>query len=313
MFWLLAHAIGADPGELADAPEVADVPARVVSAGSVHNSAPRHVEERWTVPTAVVSAIRAVASRPLGERVAVASESFLGLPYLNDAAGEGDVQDPDPPSRYDTFDCLTFVEEVLSLAMASDPLNAPRTRNQFRYRGEASYVDRRHFMEAEWIPDAIANGLLADITSAVGRASTLEKDVSLETWRSWGRRSLFRVPESRLPVGRWALNYLDLDAAVEAAPRIPAGALVVTLRSSRAWVPVVTTHISLVVSSGPTAVMRHATRMGTKKVRDDKMSWYAAHLREYTNWPALGLVVLMPREQGPRVSALAEADALRYR
>ena len=279
----------------------------------MHNAPPRHVEERWTIPGSVIDAVRAVENRPLGERVAVASESFLGLPYLNDAAGEGNVEDPDPPSRYDTFDCLTFVEEVFSLAMAADPLYAPRTRNQFRYRGEASYLDRRHFMEAEWIPDAIAHGLLADITATVGRASVLEKDVTLQTWRSWGRRSLFRVPESRLPVGHWALNYLDLDAAVEAAPRIPAGALVVTLRTARAWVPVVTTHISLVVSSGPNAIMRHATRMGTKKVRDDKLAWYAAHLREYTNWPSLGIVVLMPREQGPRISALAEPDALRYR
>ena len=47
-----------------------------------------------------------------------ASRAFLGLPYLNDAAGEGQGIDTDPPSRYDAFDCLTFVEEVLALTLA---------------------------------------------------------------------------------------------------------------------------------------------------------------------------------------------------
>ena len=259
----------------------------------------------------VAGRAREVRASPLGERIERVSRAFLGLPYLNDAAGEGQGIDPDPPSRYDAFDCLTFVEEVLGLTLAGDPLYAPVVRDALRYAGVPAYDHRRHFMEAQWIPGAIRNGLLEDITARVGRARVLRKDVTTEVWRRWKRRGLFTLPDTALPVGAWSLNYLDLAEAVAAVPRIPAGALVVTLREERAYSPVVVTHISMVVPPpegappGAEARMRHATRMGLRTVRDDRLGWYAAHLRDYVNWPSLGITVLMPREQGPRISALS--------
>ena len=301
MSWVLWFGLAGAVDAAADEEEM--VPAVV-------GVAPRVVPERWTLPPEVVSAVRAVRDRPLWERMAVASAPFLGLPYVNDAAGEGEGYDVDPPARYDSFDCLTFVEEVLGVAMAADPLYAPAIRDALRYRGAPSYEDRRHFMEAEWIPDAIHNGLLVDITDRVGHARTLEKVVTPDTWRSWRRRSIFHMPDARLPVGTWTLRYLDLAEAAAAVPLIPPGALIVTLRAERTGVPVVVTHISMVMPDGK---MRHATRMGTKKVRDDRLLWYAEHLRDYVKWPSLGVTVLMPREQGPRISALTSArvgDAL---
>lgn len=264
----------------------------------------RVVPERWTLPPEVIAAVRAVRDLPIGARMEAASESFLGLPYTNEAAGEGLGEDRDPPARYDTFDCLTFVEEVTALALAADPLYAPAVRDALRYRGAPTYADRRHFMETQWVPDAIHNGLLEDITTRVGRAQTLQKDVTLETWKRWRHRSFFALPDPALPVGSWSLPYLDLDAAAEAVPRLPAGAILLTLRIPRDWAPVVTTHISLVVPTPAGLRMRHATRMGSRKVRDDRLDWYVEHLREYVNWPALGISVLMPREQGPRQAAL---------
>lgn len=281
---------------------VDEAPAAVLGPSA---APPRIVPEQWTIPAEVISAVRAVDHAPVGVRMEAASRSFLGLPYMNDAEGEGQGADADPPSRYDAFDCLTFVEQVLSLALAGDPLQAPSLRDAFRYRGEPAYDHRRHFMEAEWVPDAIRNGLLTDITAQVGRASHLEKDVGIDVWRAWRRRALFHLPDALLPTGRWALAYLDLDEAERAVPRIPPGAILLTLRQPRTWVPIVVTHVSTVVPlADGTLRMRHATRMGSRKVRDDRVDWYVHHLREYTNWPSLGITVLYPREQGPRVSAL---------
>ncbi len=269
----------------------------------------RVAPERWTVPGEVIAAVRAARGAPLGVRMDAASRTFLNLPYTNEAAGEGIGEDTDPPARYDTFDCLTFVEEVVSLALAGDPLYAPEIRNALRYKGTPSYTSRRHFMEAEWVPGAIQSGLLEDITARVGRASTLVKDVTPEVWKHWRRRSFFSLPDAALPVGPWTLSYLDLDAAEEALPRIPEGALLLTLRVPRDWSPVITTHISMVVTTEDGPRMRHATRMGAQKVRDDRVDWYIHHLRDYTNWPSLGITVLYPREQGPRLSALPRPPA----
>jgi hypothetical protein len=294
---LAAGAVTEEPMPMGEEEPVAVAPPR----GAV-----RTVPERWTIPPAVIASLREARDRPVGVRMEVASRTFLGLPYTNEAAGEGEGEDLDPPSRYDTFDCLTFVEEVTSLALAGDPLYAPAVRDAFRYRGAPSYADRRHFMEAQWVPDAIRNGLLDDITAKVGRASYLRKDVTLDTWRHWRHRAFFALPDLALPTGEWTLPYLDLDAAAESVPVIPPGAILLTLRQPRAWAPVVTTHISMVVPTADGVRMRHATRMGARKVRDDRLDWYVTHLRDYVNWPALGITVLFPREQGPRRSIVVE-------
>lgn len=261
----------------------------------------RVVPERWTVPEEVIDAVRAVATWPLGERMAAATAAFLGLPYAVDAAGELAADDPDPPARYDTFDCLTFVEEALALTLAADPLDAPRIRNALRYEGAPTYANRRHFMEQQWVPAALANGFLVDITDRVGRARTVTHEVTPETWRHWRRRGLFDLPAQALPTGSWTLRYLDLAEAERAVPHMPPGAVLLTVRVPRTWSPIAVTHISLVLPGGK---MRHATRMGARKVRDDRLDWYVRHLRDYVNWPSLGVAVLLPREQGPRVSAL---------
>ena len=299
-----AALIGADIPEAARRPmDEGEEGAAPVDAASPRSRI-RQVPERWTIPPEVINAVRAVRDEPLGVRMDAASRTFLDLPYTNEAAGEGIGEDLDPPARYDTFDCLTLVEEVVALSLAGDPLYAPDIRNALRYRGDPSYADRRHFMEAQWVPDAIENGLLEDITARVGRASRLVKDVTPEVWRHWRHRAFFALPDAALPTGRWTLPYLDLDAAEEAILRIPAGALILTLRVPRDWSPVVTSHISMVVATPDGPRMRHATRMGVQKVRDDRLDWYIHHLSDYTNWPSLGISVLYPREQGPRLSRL---------
>lgn len=260
----------------------------------------------WTVPSAVVSAIRAAADRPVGERLDVATRFFLGRPYIVDPVGEGEGADPDVPARYDVFDCMSLVEEGLGMVLAGDPVGAPVIRDALRYGGSADYAHRNHFMEAQWIPRAIAAGLLEDVTDRLGPARTLTKTVTPAVWQGWRSRRRFFLADPELPLGTWSLRYLDLAQAADAAARIPPGALVVTVRVERPWSPIVATHVSLVVPGRSEPVMRHATRMGKRLVRDDRLSWYMTHLRDYVNWPALGIVVLMPREQGPtRAATLA--------
>ncbi|MCB9761881.1 MAG: DUF1460 domain-containing protein [Alphaproteobacteria bacterium] len=236
------------------------------------------------------------------------SEPWLGRPYQLGPLGEAGGLDPDPVTRFDVFDCLTFVEEVLALALAPDPVSAQYVRMGLRYRGGSpwTYENRRHFMLAEWIPGTIAEGWMEDLTPTLPGAVQTTKDIRLETWTGWRQRPTFPLPDARLPVGELSYWYIPLDAAAEAIPQIPPGSVVFTLRKPWAHLPIAITHVGITVpAERPT--MRHASRMGRRVVRDDDLAWYADHLRTYANWPAEGLIVLRPLEFGPGVGRAQRA------
>ena len=256
------------------------------------------------MPQTVSKVARESVGLPLAERMKAVSEPFLGLPYEIDGHGEGAGPDADPPARYDTFDCLTFLEEVLALALAPDPLGAPSIRNALRYRdGVVDYSQRHHFMLAQWIPLNIEAGFFEDITHTLGETHRIEKRVTPAVWKNWAGTAGFSIPLEDLPVGTYGLNVLSLDEAEKAIERIPPGAIIFTVRRPKQWKPIVMSHVGFVipVEEGVPPMMRHATKMGDGSVKDHLLSWYIDHLRWYKR-PVEGISILMPLEQGPRAA-----------
>jgi hypothetical protein len=270
---------------------------------------PRWQTDPGALPPAVARRAREVRDLPLPERVGAISELFLGLPYLDGCTGEGEGFDQDPPARYDVFDCVTFIEEVLALSLAADPAWAGWYRTQLRFEeGVPSYEARNHFFVMEWIRYNIEAGFIEDVTPQLGEVRWIEREISDDTWSAWRRRGRFPLADERLPTGTMRLPVLPLPQALEAVDRIPPGAIIVTVRIPLDHVPIVVTHVGLTVPAAePT--MRHATKMGDGRVRDDRLAWYLEHLESYSNWPVAGITVLMPREQGPRVTSAPRAWA----
>ena len=253
-------------------------------------------------PAEVVERARAHALDPLPDRMKAISQPWVGeAGYLLGALGEASGIDPQPVTRYDVFDCLTFVEEVMALAMAADPARAHEVRMALRYRDGApwTYENRRHFMLAEWIPGTVAEGWTEDITASIPGAEPRTKTVTDTTWSGWSQRKGFPLTDERLPTGTLDFHVLPLDVAEQDMDAIPDGALVFTVRQLRPQVPIAVTHVGIKVPADrPT--LRHASRLGKKGVKDSSLAWYIEHQRTYDYWPVDGFIVLMPLEQGPR-------------
>ncbi len=254
-------------------------------------------------PRELVERVRQHADLPLPQRMKAISEPWVGTTaYLLGALGEAGGIDDDPVTRYDAFDCLTFVEEVMALALSPDPARAQEVRMGIRYRnGEPwTYENRRHFMLAEWIPGSIKEGWAVDITATLPGAEPRWKTVTAETWAGWGQRPNFPLSDERLPVGTLSFDVWPLEAAERALDQIPDGALVFTVRALWDHLPIAVTHVGIKVpAQRPT--LRHASRLGTHKgVKDSSLAWYTEHQRTYDYWPVDGYIVLMPLEQGPR-------------
>lgn len=255
------------------------------------------------IPGPIADVARSVANRPLSERILAISKALIGTPYVKDPLGEGAGIDADPLARYDAFDCLTFVEEVLALAFAGDPAHSGEWRNRVRYGDQApSYGARRHFMELQWLPGAVADGLLVETTGQFEGAVDVTQEVSPGTWKAWKRRSLFALTDDQLPTGTMAMKVLPLELADAIVGQIKPGSLVLSVREARSWIPIWTTHLGFAVG-GDTPMVRHASRMKrTMRVYDHSLAWYLRSLRDekYALWKYVGISIFEPVEQGPR-------------
>lgn len=258
----------------------------------------------WSVvPDVVLEAQSAAWSEPIGLRMKVITEGFLGSPYMLNGIGELQDPDPDPIVRYDAFDCLTFVEEALSLSLGRTPTDVDLIRKDLRYGdGPVVYENRNHFMVSQWIPNAIEKGYLKDITHTLGETHVVSKTITRRTWERWkGRRHFFLTP-NQFPVGTYRMGVLSLDAAFEAIPDIPDGALLVVVRQNNPYNPVWITHLGFVVRHSENDVrIRHATKMGGGVVKEHYLKWYFEHIRIYLS-PMEGILVLMPQELAETVT-----------
>jgi hypothetical protein len=113
-----------------------------------------------------------LVQKPMGMIVAEIGRQFLDAPY------EGHTLDRPPVETLVTnlhsFDCVTYVENVLALARAvkSNRLTFAAYRDELmrmRYRGGKldGYPSRLHYF-SEWISDNDGKGIVQDVTAAAG-------------------------------------------------------------------------------------------------------------------------------------------------
>ncbi len=140
----------------------------------------------------VVRCLRAAADIPadstanLALRIERLSAKLLGRGYLLDPLGEGAgaAIDSDPQWNLDFFDCLSLVETVLALARSLTAAQFVGELQAIRYRrGEPKFGARNHFMEADWLPQNLARGVLADVTGSLPAPQALAAGVI--TRRQW--------------------------------------------------------------------------------------------------------------------------------
>jgi len=172
---------GAAPASFSYAGPVLDLPPE-----PGEDSVPRHETERdWAIAAGMVTWARdqALETLPVGELVAIIGTTFVGTPYE-----PGTLELPGQERlvvNLRTFDCVTFVEQVLVLAhLVRDPSVMPdadpesgrafRDRyrellTELRYRDGRidGYGSRLHYF-TEWMNQAASAGWAVDVTAELG-------------------------------------------------------------------------------------------------------------------------------------------------
>lgn len=113
----------------------------------------------------------ALVENRTAERIDKFSATLLGKAFVDGPLGEGaeGLFDEDPLINFLGFDCTTYVETVLALAISkeNDPNDVLTNLTKIRYRNSVvDFYTRNHFIDADWIPNN--KWLLTDVTQKLG-------------------------------------------------------------------------------------------------------------------------------------------------
>ena len=210
--------------------------------------------------------------RPAADRVLGIGEGLLGVRYAAGPFGEGPLgqYDRSPLSRFDAFDCTTFVETVTALALSDSKDQFQTTLNRLRYKdGDVEFTSRNHFTDLDWIPNNVRAGFYRDVTESAAPGQTLVARALIDK-RAW----YAKLPESRIQIPGLAetdrqklllqlhaegLRYAPEEATVPYVPltalygpgggaifdRIPSGSVVNIVRPNWNLVAAIGTHLNI--------------------------------------------------------------------
>jgi len=247
-------------------------------------------------------------------RVDLFSQSFIGLPYGNGGPlGEGEEGrfDQDPLYRFDTFDCTTFVETVISLALTQEVNAFENKIDEIRYEnGEVDYLKRNHFPSLQWIPNNTKNGLFKEINHLIlplAERKIAEAVINLPGWLKAIKIEEIKAPLATLEERQHLLEelrayntqYVPVLAQIEYLPiatlikkshvlkQIPHGSIVSFVRPNWDLTDVIGTHMNvshqgLVFQKQEGTFLRHASTAG--KVAEVLLIEY---LKKFENHPTL--------------------------
>lgn len=136
-------------------------------------------------------------------RLDAISAQFLGKPYALGALGEGATgyYDQYPLYRTDAFDCETYVDTVLAIAITDNLNGFKQCINQIRYRdGHVSFINRNHFTCLDWNNNNQREGIVSDITTTFRDsnhkpvAQFAEATIDKPSWYSHFPMQIIRIP-----------------------------------------------------------------------------------------------------------------------
>lgn len=214
---------------------------------------------------------QAAAQATVGQRLKVISGQLLGFPYLVNPL-QGSLTEPEQMvATLAGFDCVTYIETALALALAASVSEFPELLREIRYvYGEVAWR-RRHHYSVDWVRHNIRRGFLADLTRG---ENVVQRRKSLDLIPGLPPRivSFAYFPKKKLGFIRPALQDGDLIFFV----------------STRRGLDVF--HTGLIIREGKRLLLRHAARSQGAVVEQE--------LKEFINANRMsGFIVVRPRER----------------
>lgn len=197
----------------------------------------------------------------LTQRIAFwADFAAVGALYVADPLGEGpEAQlDDDPLCDFAHVDCVTYLEQVLALANASDNLQFNTKLQSIRYRdSQIAYRWRNHYFVSDWLPNN--SWLLQDITETVGGDNCQQMTKTISRARFFAEKGL---PDCQDIADETATtSYIPRDKIARIIPELRTGDVVIMVINKPG---IFAGHVGLIRNTAPEISLQHASSRGGK-------------------------------------------------
>jgi hypothetical protein len=146
--------------------------------------------------------IRSMAGMSFHERIELSSAHLINRPYAENPLGGGPQAEEILSVSLEAFDCVTYIETALALALARSTHQLVKTIRDLRYEnGKVAWLARNHYM-TDWLEHNQACGRVVNLTRG---KETIEKTRTLDlvaglpvkkaSFSCFPKRALSRVAE----------------------------------------------------------------------------------------------------------------------
>ncbi|HTQ24845.1 MAG TPA: N-acetylmuramoyl-L-alanine amidase-like domain-containing protein [Candidatus Binataceae bacterium] len=210
-------------------------------------------------------------------RIDILSRLFLGYPYKSNPLIGSAEQAEVFTASLDAFDCVTFIETVLALALASCVGDFSRWLRRMRYdRGRIEWERRNHYV-TDWIRNNVREGVIRPI--AMPAVPVIDRE-----------RVLNVLPG--LAARRMRVKCMPKGSLARAAKYLQSGDLMF-FASTRRNLDVF--HAGIIVRDGARPRMRHASRSQGGVVEQELAEFLKANRMA-------GVIVMRPQGMGRRAA-----------
>lgn len=171
------------------------------------------------------------------KRLQLYSARAKGTPYSLFCLGEGPngKYDRDPLIDFSRADCVTFIEQMLALALSTNYEHMFATLQRIRYaNGVIGYTTRNHYTHADWVPNnswlledvtaQIGNELCVDMTKTIDRPGFFRKlgvaEEELQNVRAPQTMTIKYIPTANLPKIKSKLQGGEIVSIIQKMPGI---------------------------------------------------------------------------------------------
>lgn len=222
-----------------------------------------------------------------GSRVDVLSRQFLGIAYKsNPLVGSANTSEVFTAS-IDGFDCVTYIETILALALSSNVDDFVEWLRKIRYDQGCIRWDRRNHYMTSWIRNNVRQGIIRPVSMPDVPIHTRERVLNVVPGLAIRRVRIKCVPKRAMPRLRAHLQSGDLIFFV----------------STRKNLDVF--HAGIVVCDSKGMLIRHASR-SQHIVVEQELSEFLQ-----TNRMA-GVIVMRPQDPIERPLLVAKDDSFVY-